>query len=369
MKLGIKIICGALALVGCGANTAADRAAAEAAPLPVIAPATDYGKGVSALAVGVMHGTLIAAGGANFPDTPAAEGGKKRFYDDIYILAEGASQWVQAGRLPQPAAYGAVFAFDGRLIVAGGANEAGPLADVVEIVLSSEPAEAADAAVAHTLPMPPLPQPTEQAAAARYGQKLYIAGGLSNGGPSLAIFAFDLDEPQNGWRQIAELPEPSVQPVAAATERYLYVWGGFDPLKKSAADYGLRYDLASGEAVPTAPIPDRGTAVGATVVQAPDGVAWLTGGVNREIFNNALNLPSDKSAEYLSQPVEYYRFRREIFRFDPATEEWSSAGCCDKTARAGAGVVTADGSLIIINGEEKPGIRSADCTIVTTDLK
>ena len=42
-------------------------------------PTEDAGflKGVSALYAGVIDGNLLIAGGCNFPDTPAADGGKK----------------------------------------------------------------------------------------------------------------------------------------------------------------------------------------------------------------------------------------------------------------------------------------------------
>ena len=50
-------------------------------------PTEDAGflKGVSALYAGVIDGNLLIAGGCNFPDTPAADDGKKVFYPDVYI--------------------------------------------------------------------------------------------------------------------------------------------------------------------------------------------------------------------------------------------------------------------------------------------
>ena len=43
-----------------------------------------YAKGVSGAYGGMLDGHLILAGGANFPEVPAAEGGVKRYYDAIY---------------------------------------------------------------------------------------------------------------------------------------------------------------------------------------------------------------------------------------------------------------------------------------------
>lgn len=51
-------------------------------------PTEDAGflKGVSALYAGVIDGNLLIAGGCNFPDTPAVDGGKKSFTGCIYNL-------------------------------------------------------------------------------------------------------------------------------------------------------------------------------------------------------------------------------------------------------------------------------------------
>ncbi|EKC80098.1 sialidase, partial [human gut metagenome] len=78
--------------------------------LPEIGPAdAGFAQGVSALCAGEVSGVLIAAGGANFAGTPAAEGGAKCFYDGIWMLRglkEGKPAWREAGRLPEPMAYG-----------------------------------------------------------------------------------------------------------------------------------------------------------------------------------------------------------------------------------------------------------------------
>lgn len=355
--MGIRnfILLGALAIVGCGRNAATDSTTIEVSPLPSAAVGTDYGKGVSALAAGDIDGMLVIAGGANFPATPAAEGGAKRFYDDIFTLKAGAAEWEAAGKLPQPVAYGATFALDRCIIIAGGANAGGSLSEVVSLELATD--DTGNEVSISTLPS--LPVPIEQAAAARNGEKLYIAGGLSNGEASLGVYACNLAD-GGEWRMVSELPEPFVQPVAVVTDNYIYVWGGFDPAKKVAADYGFRYDFARDEWSRIEGLPDGGTAVGSTVVQDGNGMAWLMGGVNRDIFNAALNQPAEQSAEYLSQPVDYYNFRRAVYAFDPATESWLLAGECTVAARAGAALVQSSGKLVILNGEEKPGIRSAE---------
>lgn len=365
----------ALLLLSGAACTQRHAAEPAAVRLPVIDPATDYGKGVSALAAGEIDGTLIIAGGANFPDTPAAEGGQKRFYDDIWILPAGADEWLPAGKMPAPAAYAAVYALADRIIVAGGADSGGSRDGVFEISLTrsacdGERCDGLDGEFVIVTPLPSLPAPIEQAAAAHDGATLYLAGGLSDGTPSTAVYRCVLASGDMLWERIAELPEPVVQPVAAVCGGRLYVWGGFDPVEKRSSAGGLLLDLATGSWSRIGGLPDGGTLTGAAAVQETGGRLWVVGGVDREIFDMAINLPPERTAEYLSQPVGYYRFRPQIMVFDPATGVWSEFARTEHAARAGAAAVITPRGVAIINGELKPGIRSAESVIIeTTNLR
>ena len=58
-------------------------------------------QGVAAPFAGTFGNKLLVAGGCNFPDTPAAEGGQKRFYADIYSLSADDKSWTRVGQLPR----------------------------------------------------------------------------------------------------------------------------------------------------------------------------------------------------------------------------------------------------------------------------
>ncbi len=91
------------------------------------------------------------AGGCNFPDRPAREGGAKRYYSEIYIAdylgavhlacetkaSELDMGWKLVGHLPHPTAYAAFQLYDDQLIVAGGQSAAGDLSDAYIIQLGS----------------------------------------------------------------------------------------------------------------------------------------------------------------------------------------------------------------------------------------
>lgn len=338
----------AAALLACAPGCSQSGPSASAwQPMPEIAPGTPYGLGVSALYAGQVGDALLAAGGANFPETPAAEGGAKRFYDAVWLLPDGADAWQAAGRLPVPSAYGAAYAAGGGLVVAGGANAAGTL-DAVWLLT-----HAGDSVSVRSLP--PLPAPVEQAAAASDGRWLYLAGGLSNGEPVTEVYRCDTTT--FVWQAVARLPEPLVQPVACARAGRLYVWGGYNPVERSAVACGYRYDPAAGwETI--AGVPDGGTLTGAASVTTAEGQLVVAGGVDRAVFTAALRMAPEEGPAYLAQEPEAYRFRQQLLRFDPADERWTELGRSAAAARAGAVLAATPRGIVLLNGELKPGIRS-----------
>ena len=325
-------------------------------------PDAAYAKGVSAPFCGAIQDVLVVAGGANFPDKSLLDGGAKRVYADIWAKAPHGRKWVHAGVLPDSTAYGATFAVDSALVLAGG-NVCGVTTDkVYELRLSY------GKAVLRTLPQ--LPVPMEQCGWTRDGENLYLVGGVGTTGVYTCKIGTYI------WSKIADLPEPLVQPVAYASAGRLYVWGGFNPETLDVSDRGIVMDLtviSSGseggveKSVWTeAPaIPDGGTFVGATGATLPDGRLVVVGGVNRAIFARALhNTPEDR-IPYLSKEPAEYQFRQDVFAFDPVSCAWTRLGTVPACALAGPGVAVRPASsasghdaLYVAGGELKPGVRS-----------
>ncbi len=98
---------------------------------------------MSAAYAGILNDKLILAGGCNFPDVPAAEGGKKRFYKGVYmadIKSDNISEWKKIGDLPQNSAYGDAVNYNNKIIIAGGQNESSALRSVFTISYGNETA-------------------------------------------------------------------------------------------------------------------------------------------------------------------------------------------------------------------------------------
>lgn len=318
-------------------------------------------KGVSALYAGVVDGQLWMAGGCNFPDVPAADGGTKVFYGDVYVAPlsdDTVFHWKRVGALPEASAYGVAVSTPKGLVCVGGTTSGRALPDVILLSLQK------DTLVVDTLPS--LPVPVDNMAGALLGNSIYIAGGNANGLPSSTVYSLDLSALQRGWQQEAPVPgEPRVQPVCVAQNGKLYVWGGFAPAaggrEASLSVDGYVYSPEAKEWKKVAtPTDEEGNPVslgGGAGVPFGKNAILCAGGVNKDIFLKALQ-GIYQGKEYLSHPVAWYRFNDALLLYSPEEDKWTSLGNYPQGARAGAAMVSGKGCHYIINGELKPGIRT-----------
>lgn len=316
-----------------------------------------YNLGVSAMFAGACGDFVVTAGGANFPDKPVAEGGSKAFYDEIYLLSD--STWHYAGKLPEPCAYGMSATYNNTLICIGGANSKGSARAVYALA-------AVNADSVTVTPLPSLPYGLQEGAAAIVGSTVYVAGGASNGKASTSLLSLDLAATSNGWQVVANLPQAMIQPVMAALGSKLYLWAGYDNAARKASFCAYSYDTATAQWSNIAIHPEGGTFTGATAVALPDsGEILIVGGVNRLVFDRALNMSSDQSHEYLTRPVEAYRFQPKAWLYDIEDNFWTLAATDSCLARAGAMVVKSNHGVYLIGGELKPGIRTTSICLST----
>ena len=77
---------------------------------------------------GVGNNVLIVGGGSNFPDSMPWLGGKKKYYNDLYVFKKDNKDSLilfKSFKLPFPLAYSANCSSSRGIIVAGGENENG----------------------------------------------------------------------------------------------------------------------------------------------------------------------------------------------------------------------------------------------------
>jgi len=230
--------------------------------LPELPPAPGETKqfGLAGAFAGVHDDALIVAGGANFPKGTPWEGGKKVWWDDIYVLVkvkEGADDYDSAIRLPgpdgkpaekgtryrwvhpetklpRPLAYGVSISTDDGVICIGGCDADACYADVFHLAWDAEKQTIT------VTSLPPLPRPLSFMGGARVGDSIYIVGGTESVGSETkatdTFQALDLtdDGKPDGWtdlRKDSPLPgPPRLLPVVAAqtfrNDTCLYVFSG-----------------------------------------------------------------------------------------------------------------------------------------------
>lgn len=357
----------AAAFMGCGNNSAEQNTAnsKEASPAPSFSieriasmPGIEkgYEKGVSAMYAATADSMLYIAGGCNFPNTPASEGGSKVYYKGICrTTLHAPGKWEKVAELPEESAYGTNIQNGSKWIIAGGMNSKGAMREVYCIDLSTM----------HIDTLPPLPHSIDNASGTISGNTIYIAGGNVNGKASNKAFSLDI---KNGtaWNELPEMPsQPRVQPVCAATEEHVYVWGGFSPTANGNEAIvhtdGLKYSISTGKWQHAGTIIANGDTItlsGGTAIA--DGHAIVAaGGVDRKIFLDAISgrYSLVSKEQYMHKPSQWYRFNNRFMLYDTDSSKWHVTGTSEHFSRAGALLIKHGNGFYYIGGELKPGIR------------
>ena len=317
-----------------------------------------YSKGVSAAFAGMAGGQVIMAGGCNFPDVPAADGGKKRFYDYVVSLENigDTPKWRHVGHLPSPVAYGVSVTTADGVVCAGGMTPNDAVSDVSRLYMDARGKLTVEQ-------LPSLPSTVDNASGASVGNCIYIVGGNIDGVPGNAVFRLDLTDLGSGWVRMPDFPgNPRIQPVCVALKDScgsdnICIWGGFAPVTKGCDATlnidGLSFDVTSGQ---WRPLGDAPVSLGGGVaVAVSPSKALAIGGVNEEVFLKALKSPEDG---YMNHEPEWYRFNKGLLIYDLVTGQWRKVSEDKRFARAGAMAIPVGTGVLVTGGELKPGIRT-----------
>lgn len=378
------VLCG---FIQCSTSNREEIKVSPLAPLPI--GSSNGVKGISAPFVTTYNNEIWVAGGCNFPHQPAAEGGSKVYYNEIYRYSDMAQKWELKGHLPISLAYGASVCYNGHWICVGGNNEQSSSTTVLSIAIDKEPLQI------DTLPS--LPITMDNTAAVRSKNYLYVGGGVCNGTPGTSFYRLNLEEPHE-WEELAHYPPPArVQlQLACGMNDEILLLGGFNggtaSHRPEIPEAVWSYSPQTNRWTEVAQLPlcqEDGTRlalVGGFATPLNDSLLLVGGGVNRTRFYEALltaqrmllakeknNLSSiDSLAQwqrnYLLQPIEWYKFNREIFVFNTRRNVWSNSFYVPEAARAGAGVGVIAQSLYVVGGELKPGIRTDEANNITLPI-
>ena len=311
-------------------------------PLPPLPDAL----GVAGPFAGVCGDTLLVGGGANFPGPMPWAGGKKMGHDDVYALTGTNGHWMRVGKLPRPLAYGVSVTTDRGVVCLGGSDADRHYPDVFRLEFHEGELT--------TQTLPSLPVPLANAAGARVGATIYVAGGSEQPGELSAnrqCFALDLAEKNPHWRTLPPCPGPArLLPVAAAWENAFYLFGGAALAAtngKIARVYlhdAWRYDPAHGwQRLADLPKP---CVAGPTPAPDWDGTIYLVGG-------------DDGSRAGFQPPEKHPGFPKTILAYDVHGDRWRTNGEVP-AARATLPAVFWHDRFVLPSGEMRPGVRSPE---------
>lgn len=331
-------------------------------------PSHPITKGVSAPFAGVKGNWMLVGGGCNFPDVPAADGGKKVFYQDIYAMntAREKLQWDLKAEYPFPVAYGASVTTGQGLICIGGMNDKQQVKDVFCLAIDAQQRSIT------TSQLPSLPEGIDNASATNVGRKLYVTGGnQENGGKALYCLSMDTD---TTWVKLKDYPGPQrIQPILLASDDELYLFGGFttDTATKEgiiSSDF-IVYNIKEDSWSEPQPVPalkdgSKRALVGSSGIRVGNHL-FIAGGVNYQIFKAAIEGKAPK--DYMKRPASWYQFSKDLLVYNLRTKAWYLIPDIEGFNKAGGCLLHQNGTLYMVCGETKPGIRTNE--IVKKKLK
>jgi N-acetylneuraminic acid mutarotase len=302
-------------------------------------------EGFAGAYAGVTGGALILAGGANFPDKKPWEGGKKVWYDRVFVLDRPDGTWKRVGPLPRPLGYGVSVTHRDAILCVGGSDVDRHYADAFRIEKQGNKFI--------TTPLPSLPKPIANMCGALVGDRLLIAGGQATPSATTAfatLFELDLSANKPAWRELKPCPaDGRILAVAAAVGDDFYFIGGasLSAGKDGKAERrylkdAWRYRAGAWERLPDLPHPVV-AAPSPAPVDARGGILILGG--------------DDGSQVGVTPPEGHKGFARSILRFDVATSTWQQAGEIP-APRVTAPCVRWNDAWVVPSGEALPGVRS-----------
>ncbi|MGB7068887.1 MAG: hypothetical protein WBD22_05285 [Pyrinomonadaceae bacterium] len=301
---------------------------------------------------GVSNGALIVAGGANFPEKPPWEGGKKIWTDKIFVLERPGSEWKSGFTLPFPNGYGVSVTTDRGLLCIGGADADKHYADVFLL-------EWVKGKIKRT-PLPSLPKPLAYASGARVGNTIYIAGGTETPTSTVALKGFwslDLAQRNARWKELEPWPGPGrLLSVSGSHGRGFYVFSGAS-LSSDTTGKPLRTYLKDAYRF----LPETGWQKLAdlphSVTAAPTPAASVKG-------SRLIIIGGDDGTKAGFQPIERHPgFARRILSYEIRTDTWADAGTTPAT-HVTTSSVRWHGGFVIPSGEIRPGVRSPEVWFV-----
>jgi N-acetylneuraminate epimerase len=336
--------------------------------------------GLAGQSAGMNNDCMIVAGGTNFPDKFPWEGGKKMYFDDVFLFRKSSKGMLSlsAGhKLPMNLGYAATVSTAKGLLIAGGENETGILSKVMLLRVGSND-------TLQFSSLPELPLPLTNAMAVSNKSLVYLIGGETGTGVSDKMFLLDLNNTARGWTSLPSIPAPVSHGVGIFVNedhvKGIYILGGRAKQQTGISDlyssnhffdiYTLQWSLKA--ALP------YGLSAG-TGVFDPSGRILLFGGDRGEVFSKveALIAQKNKETDLLAiEALEKKRvalqsnhpgFSNEILAYDIEHNRWTPIGTLPFPTPVTTHAFVWNGFVMIPGGEIRAGVRTPN--IYSVELK
>lgn len=327
----------------------------------------------------------LVAGGAGFPDGPPWKGGRKHWFDHIYVAVKddaGARQWRSdsSWRLPAPLANGISVSLSEGLLCAGGMN--GDSLSRAAFLIKW------DGESPLVVPLPALPEARAFAAGAGTGRRVWLLGGQAQAAADSAchnVWMLDLAALEKGWQIQRSWPGPGLVLATAAIQQdaegpKLFLMGGrsLQPggiMNSVATCYQMHPLTGKWDSLPPLPRPVAGGAALATGASHVLHFGGENGANTRHLLAlsqraDSLRLAGDSAAwrsalgmrnDFLDH---YPGFDRHVYAFHSLTRTWTILAESPFPACVTHHALSTEGGIVLTGGEVQPGMRSDEMQVL-----
>ena len=169
--------------------------------------------GVAGAFSGYINEKLLIIGGANFPDRTPLKNGEKQYHRDLYVYAPSEGWRIIPDAFPESRAYGVSITLPEGILCIGGCNTTTCTDEVLLLTF--------DGKQPHFTSWPSLPRPLANAAGARVGDRIYVAGGIEQINDATAtrhLLMLDLHNRERGWQELPPWDGPARAFAVAAAQ-------------------------------------------------------------------------------------------------------------------------------------------------------
>jgi cyclically-permuted mutarotase family protein len=339
--------------------------------------------GLAGVINGVSNDVLIVAGGSNFPDKLPWEGGKKVYYDNIFVLEKKENQYCWNKNiklvLPAPVAYCGITSTPSGIACIGGENANG-ISDKCFLMKWNEKENNVEVKA-----LPNLPLALTNMAVTNIDDVVYAAGGDEKNKSSNSFFCLDLKDKNFQWKRLPGLPIALANATAIAQNsksgESIFIIGGRSKTLSGISDLHntvFAFDIVKNEWKRCADISDGVHTINlsaASGVALGDDEILITGFDNGKTFHKIETLiakitlaETEQERQQLTEEknnlsIHHKGFDKSLLLYNTNGNAWTKIGELPFSAHVTTTDVKWGNDIVISNGEIRPGIRTPDVMI------